>query len=305
MFLKRLKSASIISITFFGFFGLLFFCLPLLNHSLSEYFQHSFSHVIIMLLCGFLIPFLHSIGLNNLVYEKDVIKRNALILAPTFYLLTTPLPFSLPVWIISFLLLFYFNILLSTYQKQNPFQQVFNANFLLGTIAIYNSNILLLSPLVIFTLFFFSNLNWRSIVISCIGIGLPFFFWGTIIFIFELPFHFTTPKYHFIFEAFSFQTLQTAQIIWGIVFSIILLFAVLELIFWIYKKRIRSRSSFFVVISYLVLLLFIGINDSYYLLLTPLSVIVANYFIYAKKTRIAELLFLLLVIASFYYKISF
>ena len=69
-----------------------------------------------------------------MVYEKDVIKKSSLVLAPVFLLLATPFISQIESWIISFLLLFFLNALFTFYQKERPFSHVFNANFLIGTI---------------------------------------------------------------------------------------------------------------------------------------------------------------------------
>ncbi|MBC8266625.1 MAG: hypothetical protein H8E84_06625 [Flavobacteriales bacterium] len=305
MLLNKLKTTSSLTIMSYIVFALLFWCLPIFSNTLSDIYTHSFFSSTTVFILGLLLPLLQSVGLNNLIYEKDVIKKSNLVLAPVFLLLSTPFITQIDSWVISFLLLFYLNILFSAYQKDRPFSQSFNANFLLGIIAVFYSNILLLFPLVIITSITFRNINWRIIFISIIGLMLPFlFYWGFSI-VFDYPFSVELPVFKFSAISFPFlNTLSYAQISWYSIVFIILIFSTLELLFWMYKKSIRSRKSFLIIITYIILLLFIDIDGSHFLIVTPISIVVANFFMYSKQKKLTNILFFLLVLASVYYRIS-
>jgi len=281
MFLKNLKTTSPLTIVFFVIFAFLFCCLPIFNNSISVIYSHYYFSASTVFVLGLLLPLLQSVGLNNLIYEKDVIKKNSLVLAPVFLLLGTPFVSQVDGWIISFLLLFYLNALFSSYQKDRPFSESFNANFLLGTIALFDRDILLLFPLILVAFLTFGNMSWRSVFIALMGLALPILLYLVI------------------------NTLTYMEIIWFSIVIIILVLSFLELFFWMYKKSIRSRKSFFIILAYFILMLFIDIDNSYYLLLTPISIIVANFFVYSKRKRLSEILFFLLLLASVYYRISF
>lgn len=305
MFLKNLKQTNPISIVFFMVFAILFWCLPIFTNRLSDIYPHTFFSATTIFILGLFLPLLQSVGLNNLIYEKDVIKKNSLVLAPVFLLLTTPFITQVDSWIISFFLLFYLNALFSSYQKDRPFSESFNANFLLGTIVLFYSDILLLFPLIIVAFLTFRNMSWRSILISLIGLALPILFYRIYTFIFGYSFVFNVPTFKLVSLSVPIiNTLSYAEIIWYTVVMIILLFSFLELVLWMYKKSIRSRKSFFIILAYFILLLFINIDGSYFLALTPISIVVANFFVYSKRKRLTEILFLLFLLASVYYRIS-
>ena len=305
MFLKNIKTTSPLSIVFFIAFALLFWCLPIFTNKLTAVYAHAFFSAITIFILGLLLPLLQSVGLNNLIYEKDVIKKNSLVLAPVFLLLGTPFIIQADTWIISFFLLFYLNILFSAYQKDRPFSQVFIANFLLAIIALFYSDILLLFPLFIVTFLTFRNMSWRSMLISLIGLALPFLFYWVYTFLLDQIFIFNTPTFKLVSLSIpTINTLSYAEISWFSIVIVILLLSFLELVFWMYKKSIRSRKSFFIILAYFILLLFINIDNSYYLLLTPISIIVANFFVYSKQKRLTEILFFLFLLASVYYRIS-
>ena len=103
----------------------------------------------------------------------------------------------------------------------------------------------------------------------------------------------------------NYSMWSTAKLIWIGVVLLISLFSFVELFNWLYKKSISSRKSFIIILFYFILTLLIalyGTNESCYFLLSPLSVIIANYFTYTKARKIANILFLLLLIFSVSYK---
>lgn len=305
MFLKKLKTTSLLTIIVYVLFAALFCCLPAFNNRISDLYSDASFLPITIFILGIILPLLQSIGLNNLIYEKDVIKKNSLVVAPVFLLLCTPFISHPDAWIVSFLLLFYLNILFSGFQKERPFALGFNSNFLLGSITLFYSNIILLFPLIIIVFLTFRNLSWRSVLISLIGLTLPILLFFTFSFIFEFSFVYSLPKYKLMMPTLSsIKTLTYAQLFWGLLVSIIFIFSITELILWMYKKSIRSRKSFLIIIAYFILLLFIDFENTYYLVVTPIAIIIANFFVYSKRTQLTEILFSLFILTSIYYRIS-
>ena len=305
MLLNRLKSTTPLTIISFIIFAVIFWCLPILYHAISDKYLHSFLSPFSIFIIGFILLLLHSIGLNNMIYEKDVIKKNSLVLAPVFLLLATPFISQIESWIISFLLLFFLNTLFTLYQKERPFLYAFNASFLIGCIAIFYTDILLLYCLNIIAFLTFRNLSWRSLVISILGVLLPFLFYWAYTFLFEIPFKIKLPTENINSINFpNLLTLGNAELSWYIIVSFILVFSFLELLLWMNKKSIRSRKSFLLILSYIAICYFIKIDNSYFLIITPLSVVLANFFVYSKRKRLTEILFFLFVLSSIYYRIS-
>tara|TARA_B100001142_G_scaffold157639_1_gene158073 strand:+ start:10103 stop:11023 length:921 start_codon:yes stop_codon:yes gene_type:complete len=305
MFLKNFKKTSPFSIVFFIIFSVVFCLIPILNNPIDEIYHHSFFSSITVFVLSFFLPLFQSVGLNNLTYEKDVIKKNNLVLAPIFLLLGTPYISNLDGWIISFILLFYLNTLFSSYQKDRPFSQSFNANFILGSIGIFYSEILLLFPLIIVVLLTFSNLSLRSFIISLMGLLIPLLFYKIYTSLFGIEFSLDFPMYSFSLPIIpSIKNMPYAEIIWYSLLILIILFSFIELFFWLYKKSIRSRKSYIITLSYLLILTFVDLNDSYYLFLSPIAIIAANFFVYSKRTLLTEVLFFLFIVSSIFYRTS-
>ncbi len=305
MFLSRLKTTSPITIVFYMLFAVLFCFFPVFHHPIDDLYSHTFFSSTTILLLGVLLPVLQSVGLNNLIYEKDVIKKSSLVVAPVFLLLCTPFLAEANGWIVSFLLIFYLNIIFGCFQKDKPFSLAFNANFLLSTISLFHPDVILLFPLIIVAFLTFSNLTWRSFVISIIGLALPILLYWIHTFLFDFPFNYGLPSYRLpSLDLAIFSELAYTKLVWCIVVAIIIILSFVELFFWMYKKSIRSRKSFFITLAYLLLLVFINFENNYFLSLTPITIIVANFFVYSKRTRLTEILFFLFVITSFYYRLS-
>tara|TARA_B110000003_G_scaffold271882_1_gene306781 strand:+ start:2230 stop:3009 length:780 start_codon:yes stop_codon:yes gene_type:complete len=249
------------------------------------------------------IPSFHALGLNNLIYEKNIIRKDNLVLCFVYMLLSTPYTNIINEWIISFSMLFVLNYIFSSYQKKFPFSQIFNISIIISVLSFISPNILLLSFFIIISSITYNQFNWRNLSVSFIGVCLPYFFYFFYTILFEKPFYF--PEFndpHLIKDLaiFSFP-----KLIWCCVILLVSCCSFIELFKWLYKKSIRSRKSFLVIFLYLILIfvfLVFNILQSWYLLMTPLCIIIGNYFTYTKHKKTANFLFILLVLSSFYYK---
>ena len=304
MLLKRLINPKPIIIIFFVLFGILFFSIPLINHSIKVFNYNIISYYIVFGI-GLFTSLIHALGLNNLISQQSIIKKDNLILAFVYILLLTPFYNSIKTLIISFLLLFCINYLFKSYKKENPFSEVFNSSLIFSILIFIDPNIILLSFLIIIFGVNYENGNIRTLLTSIIAFIVTCFFY----FIYcEFSSHsFSFPEFPNlnIITLESLNYISKIKLTWIIVVALISCFSFIELYSWLYKKSIKSRKSFIIILFYfiitIILTLFINI-DNYYYLITPLSVIIANYFTYTRKRFFAELLFLLLITSSIMYK---
>ena len=304
MILKYLINPKPKIILSFIVFCILFAFIPLLNNP-QILLLHTWMPAYLVVMLGLIITSFHALGLNNLIYEKNIIKKDNLVLGFIYVLLSAPFYSAVSAWFISFFLLFYINYLFESYQKDYPLSQIFNSSFVLSLLSFFEPNIIILLPLIIITGINFENLNWRSLLIVAIGMLLPYIFY----FVY-------TKAFNLFFVIPEFTNLQLTSTpnytkwpiikkIWTGVLFIISLFSFSELFRWLYKKSIRSRKSFIIILFYFIftcLIALYGTDESWYYLLTPLSIIIANYLTYTKKRSIANILFLLLIISSLVYR---
>jgi len=308
MILKSLKNSHSYLIILFLLFSILFF-IPSFFTSQFQDIENKFPfYSILLVVISAILTFFHSIGLNNLIYDKDIIKKPNFVLAFVFLLLNTTFVTNHKMMLISFVLLFFLNFLLQLYKQKKPFSIVFNAGILLSILSFYLPNILLLFPIILISTLIFRNINWRINTISILSLFVPYFFlWSYQIFT-ETELYFPVFEFNFKLFNFSIEELELHQKIWFSVLSLVSLLSFFEIFRWMYKKSIRSRESFTIIILYFLfsvfIFLFSGKEESVILIVTPLSVIIGNYFVYHIKIRWSEFIFFLFLFSSIFYRIT-
>lgn len=308
MILKSLKNSHSYLIILFLLFSIFFF-IPSFFTSQFQNIENKFPfYSILLLVISAILTFFHSIGLNNLIYDKDIIKKPNFVLAFVFLLLNTTFVTNHKMMLISFVLLFFLNFLLQLYKQKQPFSIVFNAGILLSILSFYLPNILLLFPIILISTLIFRNINWRINTISILSLFVPYFFlWSYQIFT-ETELYFPVFEFNFKLFNFSIEELELHQKIWFSVLTLVSLLSFFEIFRWMYKKSIRSRESFTIIILYFLfsvfIFLFSGKEETVILIVTPLSVIIGNYFVYHIKIRWSEFIFFLFLFSSIFYRIT-
>ena len=308
MILKSLKNSHSYLIILFLLFSILFF-IPSFFTSQFQNIENKFPfYSILLLVISAILTFFHSIGLNNLIYDKDIIKKPNFVLAFVFLLLNTTFVTNHKMMLISFVLLFFLNFLLQLYKQKQPFSIVFNAGILLSILSFYLPNILLLFPIILISALIFRNINWRINTISTLSLFVPYLFLWTYQIFTKTELYFPVFEFNFKLFNFSIEELGLHQKIWFSVLSLVSLLSFFEIFRWMYKKSIRSRESFTIIILYFLfsvfIFLFSGKEESVILIVTPLSVIIGNYFVYHVKIRWSEFIFFLFLFSSIFYRIT-
>lgn len=305
MFLKHLINPKPSIILLFIVFCIVLVILPLFQFGISTVFYHSHLPPLAVLSLALIIPFFLSTGLNNIIYDKNIIRKDNFVVGFVFILISSPFINSVEIWGASFLLLFAFNFLLESYQKDLPFSYFYNASIILGSLTFIFPNLIWLALVIVIWGINYSNLNWRVIFTILLALATPYLFY--FVFVFVSRGSFLAPNF-FDFTLVSlpyFQELHQSKIVWLCILVLIMLFSFLELFMWLYKKSIKSRRTFITIIWFFLITTLIAIYSSwqyFYFALVPLAVIIGNYFVYTKKRKVANILFFLLVISSFYYK---
>lgn len=307
MILKHLINSKPFIIFFIIILLFLFTVTPFIKNSFFDvYSGYFFSPIIQYILIVFFV-FLNAMKLNNIIYEKNVIRKNNLVLACVFILLNTIFINNLISLIQAYIILVFLNTLLDSYQKKRPFSNFFNSGLLIGGVSLFFTNTLSFYLIILVTGIVFGSLTWRTLAASLIGLIIPFFFYLMYLFCFDLPINIsiTTPYNYTLFNATKNILTSPYAIFWIISFMLVFFFSVLELYKWIYKKSIRSRQSFIIIISCLCVCVIASILSNYnifYFFIIPAGIIITNYLIYYKNRLVAELMFLLLLISSFLYR---
>ena len=185
MFLKHLINPRPSIILLFFVFCVVFAVFPLLESELSILFKHLHLPPVVILFSGIIIPFFLSTGLNNLIYEKNIIRKENLVIGCVFILISCAFINTVKAWAASFLLLFLFNFLVESYQKDLPFSQFYNASIILGALTFIYPNLICLILLLIISSINYSGLNWRIIFTILLGLITPYLFYFVFVFVTE------------------------------------------------------------------------------------------------------------------------
>jgi len=306
MLLEKLINPKPKTTLIFVVFSVFFIVLPFVLNS-SLFINNDNSYSTLYFIVAVLIIVLHAFGLNNLIYKNDVIKKENLIVGTVFILLNTFHYNSNINLITSFLLLFFINYLLESYQKEFPFHEIFCGSFILSIITIFNPIVALLYLSFLSCSFIFNFNNWRSYCVSFLGLLMPIlivFMYSSIVNVnTNILSIYSLPKFSFNYlEILEFYKVHQNVLI---IFLLISLISFIEFFNWLYKKSIRSRKSFFIILIYFIITIAMVLFASminWYLFLSPLSVFIANYFTYTKKRNLANILFYAFILASLYYR---
>jgi len=306
MLLETLINPKPKTTVYFAVISFLFLAIPSLDYNLVNYYTE-FPYPYLVFFSSVFILLLHAFGLNNLIYNNNIIKKENLIIATVFISLNT---FNVGVFkdiISSFLLLFFVNKLFESYQKEYPFNEIFICSLIISLLVMINSIMVLLLPLIVVSGLIFNFSNWRCYMVSLIGLSMPLLVY---VIIMSLVGDEITPFKYVNIPIFSDNIADLiifykANIWVANIFILITTISLFEFFNWLYKKRIRSRKSFFILLSFLIISIAIGIfgnEKNWYIVLAPISVFIANYFTYTKKRNLANILFYVFIFTSLYYR---
>ena len=160
--------------------------------------------------------------------------------------------------------------------------------------------------LILFSGLVFNYANWRSLVVSIIGFVIPYILYFMYLGLVNKNINpssiISLPQLSLNTEMYGFFNDEKPILL---IFLFIIFVSFFEFFNWLYKKSIRSRKSFFIILLYFLISLLIGLfgsKDNWYIILSPLSIFIANYFTYTNKRNLANILFYVFIISSCCYR---
>ena len=320
MLVKLLKTTRPAALLFFFGMAVLFFAFQLLHLSDYSFAQTGFpvfdlaqyllfGNKLLATILVSVLSLLMAMGFNNLISEKGVLKYNTVLPASVLIIFVSIFSFS-PVWLAVFFLLFFLNKLLEIYQKERPYAVLFDAAFLLGVSVLIYPPTIFFFPLIYIAILTYSAVGWRNYIIPVLGFISPLLMMACyLIFIDKLPLY----KEHYLCMLSLILPnidISLSQSIFFILLSILLFSAFKELAQWFTLKSLRSRKAFIVFVAYLSFGLFgfftLAADGLQHLLVLafPISALVGNYLLFARKCWWYEVLFTLFILSTIYFHIS-
>lgn len=254
----------------------------------------------------FIIAVLTSMGWNNLIYDKSMLKISSVLPATLMLLMSVVFWYS-PLWIVHFLLLFFMQKLYSIYQIEKPYSLLFDAGLILGICFLaYPPSLFFL--LTLFSVnFIYNSLSWRSFIIPILGFILPSFL--CIAYCYHIH---SISDYIFHYQqALSFDLPSIIapkfSLFFIVVVSLVFILSIIELIKWFSIKSLKSRFSFILLFIFSICVflgLFFSSSQGWNHLLLfalPFSVLSANYFLFSTKKWWYQSVFTILFFSVAYF----
>ncbi len=239
---------------------------------------------------------IEAIYLNVILNKHEVHYKNTFLPSFIFALLISSTPELMqfhPIHLINLILLLIINRAFTLFKNEFPVSALFDCGFLVGVAALIYFPAVILLPFLLSTLFILRPFRLKELLITIIGILLPYFFLSTYLFWNHalIPFWKTYMSY---FQNIDPQILIVKNIkilILGISIGTLLILSILKLRMNYRKNIIRTRGYqqvFFILLilntAWLLLTEKIKIIHFSFLII-PVSVFCSYYFVSARKGK--------------------
>jgi hypothetical protein len=254
--------------------------------------------IILILTGAFLITYI--------INENEIIEKKSFLPALIYIVLMSNVDNMLtlnPILFANIFLLISISKVIQTYRKESAQSEIFDAAFYLSIASFFYFPCVILFPILVTGLIIYRSLNRRELIITLVGIILPYCFLLTYYFWIDgLADAINRLKVYFTFKEFPTFDLSQAGYFMLIIEGLIILFSLNKLIGNFINAAQRTKKNLLLFIWILIFVLgscFISpeLNLSYFSMLAiPLSVFIANYFLHMKKIWWGEIMFIVLIV---------
>ncbi|NQY67460.1 MAG: hypothetical protein HRT72_07035 [Flavobacteriales bacterium] len=281
---------------------------------LYEQVQNLFSNSYVSRVLAMFLIFIEAILLNKVVMSKKVYSKNSYLPALLYVVLMSSFPAMLylnPIIIANLFLILALSKMFNIDTEDGFLPNVFDASVLIGIASIIYFPAIIFSMFIMYCLVFLRRSNLRERLICVIGVAIPFafllcyYFWieGIERFWFDIvwnpiyhkqQFHINESQYYVPIAILFFMTVMSFRKLYrGLSSSSI------------NTKRILSVLIGFFIFSVASIFLAQSYSIKYFLFLAiPLSIYFTNFFLFAKRKWLSEIIFVLLICSLIYNHIS-
>ena len=243
------------------------------------------------------INFLNSIAYNSIILKQKTIKKPSYLTGFIYFILSLPLSNlenNVVIIISSFLLINLYGNIINLNQTHGIKKTILKISFFLACLLIIDFQFILFFPLILGTLFYYQQFNWKNVIIQLLSIVYVI---GTFYAFAFLLFSSTTWVGGMI-QNINYLKLLNYPIV--ITLFITLLFAFTELNKNFYKKTESSKKGFYILFCFFLItiasvIVFRSFNLAY-LIIIPVTIVISNYLIYTKYKKFRTFLLGLLII---------
>jgi len=259
---------------------------------------------------------LQAFFLTEVINRQNVLRESSHLPALMYVVLMSCFPEQLsfnPLLIANFFIIIFLNSLFNFYKSEEIAFDAFDAGLFIGIATLFYWPSVFLFPLIWSALIVLRTFVWREWIASLIGILLPFFYFCALLYWYDQLSINSIISILAPFYSVQFSTeFNTTYIILFVILATIAIASIIKFsqdLNTYAKLRTRKFLALFVwfflfaAFSYLVSSKKTMISLSF--LAIPLSVIMSNYFLSVKKQLVAEVIFIILLIAVVYNQVQY
>lgn len=279
-------------------------------------FQQLRDQRIVMLIVSLALIVMQAFFLTEVINRQGVLREASHLPALLYVVLMSCFPEQLsfnPLLFANFFIIIFLNSIFNFFRSETAVFEVFDAGLFIGIGALFYWPCLFLFPIIWAGLYVLRPFELREWIASIVGVFLPFLFFGTLLYWFNIL---SLNSLIAMLEPFYNVQFSTAYNGTYIILFVILLIILLASLFRFSRDlntfaKVRTRKFLAIIVwfflfaglSYLVSVKRTMISLSF--LAIPLSVIISNYFLSLKNQILAELIFLLLLAAVIYNQVLY
>lgn len=279
-------------------------------------FQAVRPYRVLQIVISLLFVVLQAFFLTRVINRHSVLKEITHLPALLYVVLMSCFPEQLtfnPLLFANFFIILFLNAIFNFYRADSAVFNVFDASLFIGIATLFYWPCVFLFPLVWAALIILRPFDWREWIVSILGLALPFLFFSGVLYWFDLLSlegmrAFIEPFYKVQFSTVYNETYFLLFIILALI-MIASLFKFSQEFGNFAKLKTRKFLELFVwfflfaALSYLVSVKRTMVSLSF--LAIPFSVMISNYFITLKNQVLAEIVFIILLIAVIYNQVLY
>ena len=244
-----------------------------------------------------------AIFLNYIINSHKVLKSKTFLVA-LFYVLINGSAFVLfslnLILVVNTFILLMLHQLFMLYNSVQANARLFNLGFFVGVVAVLYNPLIILFPLVIFSITYVRTPKGKDFLILIIGLLVPFIYWSAYLYLTNQLI--TTIDNYLLFHQDTVEKgiILNSYFLYGL--GLLTLAAIFNLLTTLGRKVVKTRKLLIIVLLLLLVssaTYFYNTQNfrvTYLLLGIPVAIILAHFFLNMKRKMLAELIFVMLIV---------
>lgn len=272
----------------------------------------SIFHPKILTFVAFLLLFLQSIVLNNLIINHTLIEKNTFIPAVVYFVIMSIFPQHCtlhPVHFSNLMLLVYLNVIFRYNLSNEPVHQVFLLSSGVGILSLIFNPSLFVMPVIWLSFIIYNFRGWRMWAVSVMGLALPLIFVVFFFFFFD-KIDFLTVYKQFFKPALPLMDFKNIHFISKVILFSFVFFAAIKYTSYTRERIVMLRKFasvlFVAFLSFFVAYFVFGANNLLNVLpaFIPASIFITHLLLSYKKAWVPELIFVFMLIIFIFFRLN-